>query len=72
MTPFSRREFLKTSLAVGAVGSVGGLPLHATPRTATDLVVLGNSGMKVTRLAFGTGSSNGYEQARSASRSSRA
>jgi predicted aldo/keto reductase-like oxidoreductase len=63
MNPFSRREFLKTSLAVGTIGAAGALPLHATPRTATDLVPLGASGMKVTRLAFGTGSSNGYEQA---------
>ncbi len=29
MSPLSRREFLKTSIAVGTV-SVGALPLHAT------------------------------------------
>ncbi|MGA3050092.1 MAG: aldo/keto reductase [Terracidiphilus sp.] len=63
MSPFSRREFLKTSLAVGTVTSVGTLPLHATPRSATDMVTLGKSGMQVTRLAFGTGSNNGYVQA---------
>jgi aryl-alcohol dehydrogenase-like predicted oxidoreductase len=63
MSPLSRREFLKTSLAVGTVGSVGTLSLHASPRSATDIVTLGKSGMQVTRLAFGTGSNNGYVQA---------
>jgi len=61
MSPFNRRDFLKTSLAVGTVASVTNL--HAATRTATDLVTLGNSGTQVTRLAFGTGSSNGYVQA---------
>jgi 1-deoxyxylulose-5-phosphate synthase len=63
MSPLSRREFLKASLAVGTVASVGALPLHAAPSTATDVVTLGKSGMKVTRLAFGTGSNNGHVQA---------
>jgi predicted aldo/keto reductase-like oxidoreductase len=63
MSPLSRREFLKTSLAVGTIASAGTLPLHAAPRTATDMVTLGNSGMQVTRLAFGTGSNNGHVQA---------
>ncbi|MGP8260554.1 MAG: aldo/keto reductase [Acidobacteriaceae bacterium] len=63
MSQYSRREFLKTSLAVGAMSTVGTLPLHAAPRTATDLVPLGKSGLQVTRLAFGTGSNNGRIQA---------
>jgi 1-deoxyxylulose-5-phosphate synthase len=63
MSPLSRREFLKASLAVGTIGSAGALPLQAASGKATGLVTLGKSGMKVTRLAFGTGSSNGYEQA---------
>ncbi len=63
MGPLSRREFIKTSLAVGALSSVSTLPLHASPRTATDVVPLGKSGMQVTRLAFGTGSKNGHVQA---------
>jgi len=63
MSPFSRREFLKSSLAVGTLTSVGTLSLHAASRTATDIVTLGKSGMKVTRLAFGTGSANGHVQA---------
>jgi 1-deoxyxylulose-5-phosphate synthase len=62
MSPYSRREFLKTSIAAGTVASVGTIPLHATARTATDTVTLGKSGVKVTRLAFGTGSNNGYVQ----------
>ncbi len=61
MSPFSRREFLKSSLAVGAMSSVGTMPAHAAPRTATDMVTLGESGMKVTRLAFGTGTNNGRD-----------
>ncbi|MGA2219757.1 MAG: aldo/keto reductase, partial [Terracidiphilus sp.] len=63
MSPYSRREFLKTSVVVGAIGSVGSLSLHASARGATDVVTLGKSGMQVTRLAFGTGSNNGYVQA---------
>jgi predicted aldo/keto reductase-like oxidoreductase len=63
MSPLSRREFLKASLAVGTVSSVGALPLHAATRKATDTVTLGKSGTQVTRLAFGTGSQNGYVQA---------
>ncbi len=62
MSPLSRRTFLKASLAAGTITSVGALPLHGSPRTATDLVPLGKSGLKVTRLAFGTGSNNGYIQ----------
>jgi aryl-alcohol dehydrogenase-like predicted oxidoreductase len=63
MSPLSRRDFLKTSLAVGAAGSVGALPMQASAPSATDVVTLGKSGMKVSRLAFGTGSNNGYVQA---------
>jgi predicted aldo/keto reductase-like oxidoreductase len=62
MSQFTRREFVKASIAVGAVSSFGTLPLLAAP-TATDLVTLGKSGTKVTRLAFGTGSNNGHIQA---------
>jgi predicted aldo/keto reductase-like oxidoreductase len=65
MSPFSRREFLKTSVAVGAVSTAAGtLPLQAATPKATDVVTLGKSGMQVTRLAFGTGSNNGYIQAK--------
>jgi len=60
--PISRRDFLKTSVAAGAIAGMGSLPLHADRATASDLVTLGKSGVKVTRLAFGTGSKNGQVQ----------
>jgi predicted aldo/keto reductase-like oxidoreductase len=41
--------------------AVGG-GLHASKQTATDWVTLGKSGVKVTRLAFGTGSFSGRVQ----------
>ena len=61
--PVSRRDFIKTTVAAGAVASIGGLHLHAERVSASSLVTLGKSGVKVTRLAFGTGSNNGYVQA---------
>ena len=60
----SRRHFLKTGLAAGALAGVGALPLAAERGKATDWVTLGRSGMKVTRLAFGTGTNNGNVQRR--------
>jgi predicted aldo/keto reductase-like oxidoreductase len=63
MSPFTRREFLKASLAVGAVSTAGTLPLHAAPSKAAEVATLGKSGMAATRLAFGTGSDNGHIQA---------
>jgi 1-deoxyxylulose-5-phosphate synthase len=60
--PISRRTFLKTTAAAGAIASMGTLPLHAERETASSLVTLGKSGVKVTRLAFGTGSNNGHVQ----------
>lgn len=63
MSPFSRRDFLKSSIAAGTMAGVGALPLQATtPQSATDTVTLGKCGLKVTRLAFGTGSDNGQVQ----------
>ena len=58
----SRREFLKTGLAAGVLAGMGSLPLRAEPRTATDLITLGRSDVKVTRLAFGTGTKGGRVQ----------
>ena len=58
----SRRHFLKTGFATGALVSTGGLPLLAAPGKATDWVTLGKSDIKVTRLAFGTGSFSGRVQ----------
>ena len=62
MSRFTRREFLKTGLAAGTVVAAGSLPLIAERQTATDLLTLGRSGVKVTRLAFGTGSFSGEVQ----------
>jgi aryl-alcohol dehydrogenase-like predicted oxidoreductase len=63
MSPYSRRDFLKTGIAAGTLATVGTLPLEAAKPTATDLVTLGKSNVRVTRLAFGTGSNNGHVQA---------
>src|SRR5689334_16613123 len=62
MAHYSRRDFLKTGLAAAALAGVGNLPLRGASQTATDWVTLGNSGVKVTRLAFGTGSLSGQVQ----------
>ena len=62
MVHYSRRHFLKTGLIAGALASAGELPLSAEKRTATDWVTLGRSNVKVTRLAFGTGSFSGQVQ----------
>ena len=57
----SRRDFLKT-IAAGVLTG-GGLTAAGTPkRLATDWVTLGNSGVKVTRLALGTGTFGGRVQ----------
>ncbi len=58
----SRRNFLKTGFAAGVLAGTGGLPLRAARGTATDWVTLGKSGVKVTRLAFGTGTMSGRVQ----------
>src|ERR1700677_1177069 len=62
MSDYSRRDFLKTSLAASALATAGTLPLSAERNTATDWVTLGRSDVKVTRLAFGTGSHSGQDQ----------
>ena len=60
MNSVSRRNFLKASVAAGALAGVNSL--HAERETASGLVTLGKSNVKVTRLAFGTGSFNGRVQ----------
>src|SRR5436309_13723493 len=62
MAHYSRRDFLKTGLAAAAVAGASGLPLRAARSTATDWVTLGRSGVKVTRLALGTGTMSGKVQ----------
>src|SRR5215469_1626449 len=62
MSDVTRRESLKTGLAAGTLVITANVPLLAARQTATDLVRLGKSGVKVTRLAFGTGSFSGQVQ----------
>jgi 1-deoxyxylulose-5-phosphate synthase len=62
MAHHTRREFLKTGLAAAAFAGAGSLPLRAARQTATDWVTLGKSDVKVTRLAFGTGTMSGQVQ----------
>jgi aryl-alcohol dehydrogenase-like predicted oxidoreductase len=62
MAHSTRREFVKSGLAAGALAVAGSLPLRAARQTATDWVTLGKSGVTVTRLAFGTGSFSGQVQ----------
>jgi len=66
----NRRQFLKTSTALAgtallsrwALGETGATASPAVVRTATDQVTLGKTGIKLSRLGFGTGSNNGYIQ----------
>jgi len=66
MSHFSRRDFFKTTAGIAGAAALGGAavsPLAAqAQRSATDWVTLGNSGVKVTRLAFGTGTFGGRVQ----------
>lgn len=58
MQILDRRHFLKTAAGLAAAS----LAPAAAKRSATDWVELGNSGVKVTRLAFGTGTFGGRVQ----------
>jgi aryl-alcohol dehydrogenase-like predicted oxidoreductase len=62
MTNCARRRFLKNLITAGAIAGTGALPIKAAKGTATDWVTLGKSKVKVTRLAFGTGSMSGRVQ----------
>lgn len=61
---WSRRKFLKASVvAAGSYAAVSSTAIAAPVKgKATDWVTLGKSGVKVTRLAFGTGSRSGAVQ----------
>ncbi|HUA36944.1 MAG TPA: aldo/keto reductase [Candidatus Sulfopaludibacter sp.] len=66
----NRRQFLKTSTALAgtvllspwALAEGGAAAGPTVTRTATDQVTLGKTGIKLSRLGFGTGSDNGYIQ----------
>lgn len=65
MSNSSRRDFLKQTLAASVLAGATPLAIPAakvSKRSATDWVTLGNSGVKVTRLAFGTGTHGGKVQ----------
>ena len=67
---FTRRQFLKTSTALAgtmllspwALARAGAAASPIVTRTATDQVTLGKTGIKLSRLGFGTGSDNGSIQ----------
>jgi len=62
MSRYTRRELIKTGLAAGVLAATGNFLLKAAQQTATDWVTLGKSNVKVTRVAFGTGSFSGRVQ----------
>lgn len=62
MAHCSRRDFLKTGLTAAALAGAGSARVLASGATATDWVTLGKSDVKVTRLAFGTGTMSGRVQ----------
>jgi 1-deoxyxylulose-5-phosphate synthase len=65
-SPLSRRQFIQTSAALAgalllpACSSVR--PKPAAKRTAVDQVALGKTGLKLSRLGFGTGTNSGHVQ----------
>src|SRR5256885_4373610 len=62
MNHYSRRDFLKTGLAAASLAGAPSLLGRTESPTATDWVTLGKSDVKVTRLAFGTGTASGQVQ----------
>ena len=59
MSLSTRRSFLAAGLGAAALSRLGG---QTSKRLATDWVTLGKSNVKVTRLAFGTGTFGGRVQ----------
>jgi len=63
MSSHSRRQFLKTTTTAAVSLTLPiTFPFSAAKPLATDWVTLGKSNVKVTRLAFGTGSFSGQVQ----------
>ena len=64
MAQSTRRDFLKTGIAATVLSGMGGTSAFSQTgkRSATDWVTLGKSNVKVTRLAFGTGTFSGRVQ----------
>jgi predicted aldo/keto reductase-like oxidoreductase len=64
-THFSRRQFLERTAAAASgllLGADRLLARQAAKRTAVDQVVLGNTGLKLSRVGFGAGSNSGNVQ----------
>lgn len=62
MAAITRRDFFRTTAGGAAALAAAQVPGLAAKRSAMDPVALGNSGVKVTRLAFGTGTFGGRIQ----------
>jgi len=63
MARSTRRDFLRAGVAASILTRVAGSSVaQTTKRSATDWVTLGKSNVKVTRLAFGTGTFSGRVQ----------
>ncbi len=63
MASSTRRDFLRTGAAAALLAGIGRPTIaQQANRSATDWVTLGRSGVKVTRLAFGTGTRGGQVQ----------
>jgi predicted aldo/keto reductase-like oxidoreductase len=70
----SRRQFVQTTATLAGaallsrmgmndiLAAEGAAKTATVKRTATDQVTLGKTGIKCSRLGFGTGSNNGFEQ----------
>lgn len=62
----NRRDFIRTSTALAGTALLSRVGISTaaqiTKRTAVDQVTLGKTGIKLSRLGFGTGSNNGFEQ----------
>jgi aryl-alcohol dehydrogenase-like predicted oxidoreductase len=62
MAHLTRRTLLKAGLTAGTLAVTAPAQVTAIRGRATDVVTLGRSGVKVSRLAFGTGSVSGRVQ----------
>src|ERR1700704_1300240 len=64
MAHSTRRDFMKAGVGATVLWGIGGGAgiAQTTKRSATDWVTLGKSNVKVTRLAFGTGTHGGRVQ----------
>ena len=65
--PLNRRQFLQTSAALAGAAVLSplartGAAGEAVKRTAVDQVTLGKTGIRLSRLGFGTGSNSGRDQ----------